>query len=150
MSRVMSRVRRVPDRGSATVLVLAVATLAVAVATVVALGGAVLHAGARARTAADLAALAAADAFAGGTEPCAAARTVATRNAAVLVRCSPGADGVTVLVEVRLPVVGRPVRASARAVPGPLGAFGPRGPRGPLGPLDPRGAPPGVARAPPG
>jgi secretion/DNA translocation related TadE-like protein len=123
-----------PERGSATVLVLAAALVVGAVSAALAYGGALLLAGSRARTAADLAALAAADAAADGRPPCTSAAAVARANAARLVGCVPDAAGrVTVTVETRLPgpLRDHPVRARARAAPGePLAG--------------------GVARSPPG
>ncbi|HEV2999356.1 MAG TPA: Rv3654c family TadE-like protein [Solirubrobacteraceae bacterium] len=115
------------DTGSATPLVLGAAALTFVVAVAVGLLGAGLRAGARARTAADLAALAAADVLVSG-EPCAEAAAVASRNAARLVSCDPLDGGVVVVAETR--VLSLPVRARARAVPGSVAA--------------------GVARAPPG
>lgn len=102
------------DAGAATVLVLTACVFVAALAVAVALLGAALRAGARARTAADLAALAAADA--GGPRACAEAAAVARRNAATLVSCRPDARGVTVVVRTR--ALSFAVHASARAVPG--------------------------------
>lgn len=86
----------------------------------------------RAESAADLAALAAANRIGVGTDYCAAARRIAAADGAVLDRCRTdlAADGrsgtvmVRVHASVRLPVVGaRTVTASARA--GRLEAGGP-------------------------
>ncbi|WP_432547028.1 Rv3654c family TadE-like protein [Kineococcus sp. SYSU DK004] len=118
-----------PDRGSGTVLVLALGCVALtALLLVLALGGAVL-ARHRAASAADLAALAAADVLLGraGGVPCErAGRVVAAHGAAApgaavpaFVECAPAADG-SVLVRVAVPVTGPlgalgPARAAARA-----------------------------------
>lgn len=117
--------RRAREDGSATILVLAASTFALAVAVAIGLLGAGLRAGARARTAADLAALAASDALARGglasdglapEAPCDQAAAVAVRNAARLVSCTPDTTGVSVVVETRFLV--HTVRASARGEPG--------------------------------
>lgn len=101
---------------------LAAAAFALFLAVAVALLGGGLRAGARARTAADLAALAAADALGGpaAAPPCAGAAAVAARNGARLVACEPDAAGVTVVAETSF--LSRPIRAAARAEPGPYGA----------------------------
>lgn len=112
----------VRQRGSATVL-----TAGGVAATVVVLAAALLVVGVvhdvhRARSAADLAALAgAAPLVEGGSADCSGARSVAAANGARLTSCGPGADGsvrVTVAVGLR-PVVHRlgwrDAVASARA-----------------------------------
>ncbi len=86
------------ERGSATVLVLALAAVAgVLLLTLGLLAGA--QAGrAGAQTAADLAALAAADAAAAGNgAPCAVAATVSSRNDAQLAACEVDSRGVVVV-----------------------------------------------------
>jgi secretion/DNA translocation related TadE-like protein len=112
------------DRGSATIWVLAAATLVLALATAVALRTAAVLARHRASAAADAAALAAADQIGVGDQPCAAAARSAAANGARLLTCTPdlAVDGrsgtVTVIVarSVDLPVVGvQTVRARARA-----------------------------------
>ena len=92
------------DRGSATVYALAVVALLAAVALgAAAVGGAVV-ARHRAMSAADLAALAAADALARiEPDPCAAAGRIASRHAVDLLQCTT--TGMVVDV-----VVGAPVR----------------------------------------
>ena len=122
----MTRAGRGADRGSASVLVALAALLTFAVGVGATLFAAALRAGSRARTAADLSALAGAEALATGGDPCAAAGTVARANAARVVACAADSTGmpgaVTVLVEVRPPgVFGRAVLARARAEPGPFG-----------------------------
>jgi len=107
------------DRGSATLLVLWTAVVVAVVAVAVATGASVLRGAARARAAADLAALAAADVLGLRDDPCAVAATVAVRNGARLVSCRAGAGDVTVVAEVRgAGRFVRAVRASARAEPG--------------------------------
>lgn len=111
-----------PERGAGTVLALGLGMLVV-VATVLVLllaqSGAMAF---RAAAAADLAALAAADAARGITpgEPCAVAADVARRNGARVLSCSEG-TGSTVQVrtelEVRTPVGG--ATGLARAGPPP-------------------------------
>lgn len=115
--------RRV-DAGSATVWVLALCVLFLTVATAVTLRTAAVLARHRAETAADLAALAAAGSIGLDSDPCSAARRIATRNSAVIDSCQvlldPSGRSGTVRVRVdtavRLPLVGdRSVTAVARA-----------------------------------
>lgn len=83
------------DIGAGSVLVLAVLATAMAVMVAISLLGQVVLARHRAESAADLAALAAADVVVGrvaGT-PCAAAARIASANAARLLECTVGADG---------------------------------------------------------
>lgn len=110
------------DRGSATVLLLAV----IAVALVVGVGAVALGRAADARgvaqAAADLAAIAAAQAAQDAEDPCAVAATVAAANGAQLRSCAvlPGPDvlvGTAVLVS---PLVGWTTIASAQARAGPV------------------------------
>jgi secretion/DNA translocation related TadE-like protein len=90
------------DRGSATVLVLALAGLLAVVGGLGATVGAVAVARHRAAAAADLAALAAADrALAGEPVACAAARRAAEADAAVLDSCRLTGDVADVAVSVR-------------------------------------------------
>ena len=94
------------ERGSAGVLAVATAAVVLA-ATLVALtwGSAVIARHRAARTA-DLAALAAARAVAGGLpDPCAAAGQVAGASRATVVSCDVLADG-SVLIVVEVPLVG--------------------------------------------
>lgn len=109
------------DRGSATVLVLAMAGLVVLVGLLLAGLGAVAVTRHRAASAADLAALAAADvALQGPDAACAAAARVAERGATVLTACRLGDDVVEVVVVLRPGgVLGRlgEARAVARAGP---------------------------------
>lgn len=117
------------ERGSASIWVLAVASLLLVVAGVVTVRGLAVLARHRAESAADLAALAAAARIGFGGAPCAAAGAIAVANGAVLRSCAAAvsADGrtgqvlVRVGLSVRLPGVGaREVVASARAGRGEL------------------------------
>ncbi|MDO5662796.1 MAG: hypothetical protein Q4G40_08880 [Brachybacterium sp.] len=116
----MTTARFGTDDGSAPAGVLAwIGTTVTVLAALVLLGqGAV--ASARAASAADLAALASADALAVGTaDPCVRARDIAERNGATLSACT--VDGEEVRVEVRVEAgLLPPARALARAGPGPL------------------------------
>ena len=110
------------DRGSATVLVLAVAGLLVLVAVLLAGLGGVAVTRHRAAAAADLAALAGADAALQGPDAaCAAAGRAARRGDAELAACQLDGDVVEVAVLLRPGgVLGRlgQARAVARAGPG--------------------------------
>ena len=73
----------------------------------------------RTQAAADLAALAAAASLDDGTDPCAAADSVATANGARLATCEPTASGdVTVQVALTDPATGIELEARSRAGPG--------------------------------
>lgn len=109
------------DRGSGTVLVLGVVAVALVLATTLAGLGQVVAGKARAQTAADLAALAAATrlratADVGGS--CDLAEQVVTRNGARLTACGHDGAGV-VQITVAVPTPFGPARASARAGPRP-------------------------------
>lgn len=113
-----------PDRGSGSVLVLGVVALLVVVTVGALCIASAVEAGHRARLAADLAALAGADAMRPGlTGPkargsgCAEAAAVANANGAVLRRCSVHGPDLEVLVAV--PVRWGAGQAVARAVAGP-------------------------------
>ncbi|MDT0214045.1 flp pilus-assembly TadE/G-like family protein [Rothia sp. ARF10] len=111
------------ERGSGTVLV----TAGVAVLLVLGLAGLQVGAAAsaahRARSAADLSALAAATARQDGrTDPCGRAELLAVRNAARVVDCRMGADDsvlvqVTTDLDLAWPGLPRTATASARAGP---------------------------------
>lgn len=121
MSRWVGRGRS--DGGSSSVWVLSF-LLILATVAVVAVGGAgMLAQHARIAGAADLAALAAADAVqhgAGTADACRTAARVAIRNGARLARCQVAAEIVDVSVDAAATVLGVPrVSASARA--GPVG-----------------------------
>lgn len=114
-----------PERGSGSVLAVALIGAIMMLAVVVAAVGHVAWAHHRARTAADLAALAAADVARGlaSGEPCAAARRVAEANGARFKGCCPPSERgevYDVRVEADLPAwLGRfgPVTGLARAGP---------------------------------
>ena len=111
---------RFSERGSAAVLATVLAgVLCVATVMLAALGAAVADQR-RVAAAADLAALAAASAVQDGRDACAAARSVAGRNAARLDSCAVSGAVVTVRTTRRThPLLGRRfmLRADARAGP---------------------------------
>ncbi|MFC7404430.1 Rv3654c family TadE-like protein [Georgenia alba] len=115
-----------PQRGSGTVLGLAlIALLLTATLVVVGLARAV-HARGVAQTAADLGALAGATALhaGGAAEPCAVAREVVSTNDAELVTCRVAGEDVEVGASVAVvaegwPVEGRELHARAEARAGP-------------------------------
>jgi secretion/DNA translocation related TadE-like protein len=116
--------RRVSDRGSASIWVLACAVLVVLVGVLASLRASAVLARHRAESAADLAALAAAGRIGVDSEGCAAARSIATDNGAALERCHlvldpdgrSGTVDVTITLGVHLPGVGtQRVVATARA-----------------------------------
>lgn len=105
------------ERGAVSIIVIAVLLVGVAVAIAAARAGVVLIGQARAETAADAAALAAADTLALGRRgPEAAARDAALRNGARLVSCDCGGTHAEVVVEIRLRgATASKVRGRARA-----------------------------------
>ena len=110
------------ERGSATVWVLALSGVLVALGAAGVLVGSAVITRHRAEAAADLAALAAAgDAVTGPADPCATASSVAVANGAVLESCAVLAGAVVqIRVGVRMPMGPLGVRwaqASARAGP---------------------------------
>ncbi|GAA1869061.1 hypothetical protein GCM10009715_15260 [Paeniglutamicibacter psychrophenolicus] len=111
MSRTTSPAQDRRQRGSGTVLMLAVVCVAVLGLAAVLMFSAVSNAGAKAGTAADLAALAAADAARQllPGDPCAVAAATAAANDATLDGCTrqgPGGQIVTVRVQVPVSPVG--------------------------------------------
>jgi secretion/DNA translocation related TadE-like protein len=116
---VPNRSERGGDRGSATVwALLSVTVLCVVFGAVLALGQ-VTAARQRAATAADLAALAAADrALAGPAAACDAAARVAEAQGARLVRCHVGGEVADLTAEVRA----GPYTTGVRSRAGPAGA----------------------------
>lgn len=110
------------DDGVATVLVLGLASVLVLLGCVTAALGAVAVARQRAASAADLSALAAAEAvLQGPAVACRRAAALAHRVGAELSGCTVAGDEVDVLVAIRPPgVVGRLGAASARARAGPV------------------------------
>jgi len=110
------------ERGSGTLIMLAVAMLLLSVGLVAVLWAAVSTAQHRAAAAADLVALSAAQAVRAGDDPCAAARRIAALQAAELSDCRLEGEVVSVVTGVRaeLGSLGRPlVTVAARA--GPVG-----------------------------
>jgi secretion/DNA translocation related TadE-like protein len=106
------------ERGTATIVMLAVLALGVLLAFAAARAGAAAVAGARADSAADAAALAAADMLALSRGPDAAARAAretARDNGAELVDCTCEGRFVSVWVVVHVPVLGAMARSTARA-----------------------------------
>ena len=108
------------DQGSGTVLIVGVIAVVLSV-----LGGGLalvsaVHASMRARTAADMAALAAESALLqGGRDPCAAAARVASAGGATLRMCTPSGDTMTVGVTVKTGATQRLGAATARSRAGP-------------------------------
>ena len=121
---------RTSERGLGTILVLAVVTLLLAVLGGVLALGQTLIARHRAASAADLAALAAADrALEGSAVACAAAAAIAAEHAAVLTTCRLDGDIVDVTAAFPLPAALRAFGpATARARAGPAESGEPRGP----------------------
>ena len=111
------------DAGAGTVLMLGVALAAITLAVAAALLSGAVVGGARAGTAANLAALAGADALRGlrAGDSCAVAAAVAARNQAEVVRCvpEPQAGILTVTVHTDVPLLPWPASADARAGPPP-------------------------------
>jgi secretion/DNA translocation related TadE-like protein len=109
------------DHGSATVLVvMGIGVVLICLMGALALVSAV-HASHRARAAADLSALAGAQALVDadvGRSPCTVAANVASRNGSALVACSTDGDNLTVTVSAAVSWPGlHPARARARAGP---------------------------------
>jgi secretion/DNA translocation related TadE-like protein len=102
----------VSERGSVAILAIAAVALAIALAFGVARLGHAASDRARADTAADAAALAAAGALARGGDPASAAAATAASNGARLVRCSCG--GTRPAVEVRVGAATGRARAEVR------------------------------------
>ncbi len=103
------------ERGAASVLGLAVTGVLVSLLLGLAVVAAAVEAGHRAAAAADLAALAGAQAVQRGRDGCAAAHPVARANGATVTRCRRAGDDVEVHVAARVvPVAG--LRALPRVV----------------------------------
>lgn len=115
------------ERGSGTVLALALGLVVIAAMILTVLLAQAAVAASRAAAAADLAALAAADAARGlrPGEPCRVAESVARRNQASIVSCAEGPDH-TVQLRTRLDAVTPlgPASGLARAGPPPAPAGG--------------------------
>lgn len=114
------------ERGSGTLLVLAVVIFMLSLASAFGVFGRYIVAGHRAAAAADLAALAGAQAYGTGKDGCAAAKTQAARNDQQLSSCSIVGDRVdfVVTVQISAPVPTRvpvlPSRITATAHAGPV------------------------------
>lgn len=117
----MTMVRRRDERGSGSVLTLAMALILLLAGLVAALWAVISAGHHRAVAAADLAALSAAGALQGGAaDPCAVATRIAAAHGAVVRRCTVDAGEVLVVAAVRLPLgkLGDPlVEVAARAGP---------------------------------
>lgn len=107
------RSRSRDDGGAATVLVLAVAGLLMFLTLALAGVAGLVAAQRGVQSAADLAALAGAEALAGAGDPCAAAGRAAGRNGAVLVACTIDGTDVRVRLSLRAPDLPGPVGAPA-------------------------------------
>jgi secretion/DNA translocation related TadE-like protein len=126
-----ARARRVlrPDSGAGSVLLVAVVAVVLSAATAALVLGGALVSRQRAEAAADLAALAGAQALLRGGDACGAAGRVAAAGRARVVVCEPAGSTLHLVVEVALPgVLGRldvpPARARARAGVPPYSADG--------------------------
>lgn len=109
------------EEGSAPAAVLAWVGATVLLVGALGMAGTIARSQAEAATAADLAALAAADALAvGGASPCAVAQESALRNGARLTGCTIQGEDVVVRAAVPAGVLPE-VTATARAGPGPPG-----------------------------
>ena len=126
------RVLRTSESGLGTILVLAVVSLLLAVLGGVLALGQTLIARHRVASAADLAALAAADrGLEGSAAACAAAAAIAAEHAAVITTCRLDGDIVDLMAAFPLPAALRALGpATARARAGPAAASEPRGPPG--------------------
>ena len=112
--------RRKGQRGAATVLVVAMAGLVLFIGCALSSAAALVVDHRRAQSAADLAALAGAGAFAQGADGCAAAGINAAENDADLVVCQQSGRAVQVTVSVDGPVLlGRATSLEAVARAGP-------------------------------
>jgi secretion/DNA translocation related TadE-like protein len=115
-----------PERGAATVLVVAFLGLLLLVGAALGVVGAMFRAHRAAQSAADLAALSGAAAVARGEDPCAAAARVAEANGATLVSCAPDGFEVRVVAEVDGPRwLGQSADLVGEARAGPVAAASP-------------------------
>ena len=116
---------RQDERGSGSVLVMAVMVVVLAVASAGILVAGYLVGAHRAKSVADLAAVSGAAAVVAGGDGCATARRVATRSGVVVSRCQQVGDqidfvvGVTATVTAPVGVPGLPRHISAVAYAGP-------------------------------
>lgn len=102
------------ESGAASVPALVLASALVVLSAVLAVVVVAVDVRHRARAAADLAAVAAAQTWVRGGEPCSAAATVAEENGAWLRRCVVDSDAVGIAVEVRHNLAGGAWSASAQ------------------------------------
>lgn len=113
------------ERGSGTLLVLSVVIFMLSLASVFSVFGRYIVAGHRAAAAADLAALAGAQAYGTGKDGCGTARSFALRNDQQLAGCSVVGDRVDFVLSVRIsaavptrvPMLPRRITATAHAGP---------------------------------
>ncbi|MFE6646284.1 Rv3654c family TadE-like protein [Nocardioides sp. NPDC057772] len=111
------------ERGSAVPFTVGAIGLLLFLGAALGVVGAVFVAHHTAQSAADLAALAAADALQVSEDPCVAAAAIADRNGATLESCEVAGEDVTVMVRVEGPRwLGQPGDPVARARAGPTGA----------------------------
>jgi len=111
------------ERGSATPFAIACLGLLVLLAAALGVVAAMVHAQRRAQTAADLGALAAAQALADGADGCAAGVRVAGANGAAITSCQVAGREVRLQVEVAGPHwLGQTADLSAEARAGPSGS----------------------------
>ena len=112
--------RRRPQRGSATLLALAMVGVLILVGAALGVVAAMVHAHRVAQSAADLVALAGAEAQARGRDPCVRAAALASANGATLDSCSVAGRDVRVQVTVAGPHwLGQHHDLSAQARAGP-------------------------------
>ena len=129
----MNRIHRLSrvdaDTGAGTVLMLGIVLGAISLTVAAVLLSSAAVSGARAGTAANLAALAGADALRGlrSGDPCVLAAAVAERNKARVGQCAPDSQARTVTgtVETAAVLLPWPAKAQARAGPPPDGSPGP-------------------------
>lgn len=115
------RMRSREETGSGTVLGIALMALLILVTTAAVAVAALVLTHRRAESAADLAALAGAHALPLGSDPCAAAQSVARRNGAAFVSCWVRGPDVLVVTRVAGPtIVGRLMLLTGRARAGPV------------------------------
>lgn len=114
------RSRRRDERGAASIVALSLVAVLVLVAVASAGVAAVVVAHRRAQSAADLAALAAAQALQRGGDPCAAGSSIAQAQRSALTGCGVDGPDVVVIASVELPLLlgGSAVSGRARAGPG--------------------------------
>jgi len=116
----MTRPHRRRDRGAVTVLAVAMLGILILIAAALAVGESMVVAHRRAQAAADLAAVAAAQAIQHARDPCSAASDVAAANGATMTGCAVADDDVTISATVPGPRwLGAQGDFAARARAGP-------------------------------